>query len=254
MLDLLSVTLPSFSEILALGGIFFVLIYAYAASDAADAVSFKYDSLLQARMNQLKISSWQDLATKAHLTRYKLRMIRRGEGGQLPLSQLGQLAIALDWKLEDCLSHLQILSATSSDKDRGESEELRQQCLRLRDELQQQKIQLNQDFQDTTFEQLQPLLTNYPSARKLAEFKPDLPAKNLMALFTALDNLLDNWGLEKIGLPWEQVPYNPQIHQPDVSDMIEGEQVYIRFVGYRDQKRILCPAKVSRTLPSGIKN
>ncbi|MGK7875542.1 MAG: nucleotide exchange factor GrpE [Xenococcaceae cyanobacterium] len=131
-------------------------------------------------------------------------------------------------------------------------EELQQQCLRLREELQQQSSQLNADLRDATFEQLQTLLTNYPTAVRMAQAKPDLPAKNLVALFTPLENLLSSWGCELIGTPWEQVTYNPQLHQPDTDDIAEGELVYIRFVGYRDGERILYPAKVSRTLPGGI--
>ncbi|MCL1472427.1 nucleotide exchange factor GrpE [Argonema antarcticum] len=130
-----------------------------------------------------------------------------------------------------------------------EIEELRQECLRLREELQMQSKQLKTDFQNATFSQLQTLLNNYPSVRKMTEAKPDLPAKNLVSLFTSLDNLLASWGYEQIGSAWEQVPYNPQLHQPDTNDIAEGELVYIRFVGYREGSRILSPAKVSRTLP-----
>jgi len=113
-----------------------------------------------------------------------------------------------------------------------EIEELRQECLRLREELQQQSKQLKTDFQNATFSQLQTLLNNYPSARKMTEAKPDLPAKNLVSLFTPLDNLLASWGYEQIGSAWEQVPYNPQLHQPDTNDIAEGELVYIRFIGW----------------------
>jgi molecular chaperone GrpE (heat shock protein) len=127
--------------------------------------------------------------------------------------------------------------------------DLEQQCLRLREQLQQQKIQLNQDFQNHTFEQLQTLLTNYPSARKMAAANPNLPAQNLSALFTPLENLLESWGVEAIGIPWSQIPYDPRLHQPDTDDLSAGEPVYIRFVGYQQGDRILCPAKVSRTLP-----
>ncbi|PHK14329.1 molecular chaperone GrpE, partial [Nostoc linckia z14] len=49
------------------------------------------------------------------------------------------------------------------------------------------------------------------------------------------------------------VPYNSQLHQPDNADITEGELVYIRFIGYQHQGRILCPAKVSRSLPGGGK-
>ncbi|MGV0026078.1 nucleotide exchange factor GrpE [Phormidesmis priestleyi] len=127
--------------------------------------------------------------------------------------------------------------------------DLEQQCLRLREQLQQQKTQLNQDFQTDTFEQLQTLLTNYPSARKMAAANPNLPAQNLSALFTPLENLLENWGIEAIGVPWSQVSYNPRLHQPDTDDLLAGEPVYIRFVGYQQGDRILCPARVSRTPP-----
>lgn len=100
-----------------------------------------------------------------------------------------------------------------------------------------------------TFRQLQTLLVNYPSASKIAQAKPDLPAKNLTSMFAPLDNLLQSWGYEVIGPVWEQVPYDPQLHQPDATDIQPGELIYIRFVGYRHGETILCPAKVSRTLP-----
>ncbi|MEH1940425.1 MAG: hypothetical protein V7L01_09445 [Nostoc sp.] len=134
---------------------------------------------------------------------------------------------------------------------------LHQEGLRLHEELQQQRLELTDEIRSSTFEQLQTLLTNYPSIHQMVRVKPELPAKNLLSMFTSLDNLLYKWGYEQIGKPWEQVPYNPQIHQPDAADIAEDELVYIRFVGYQHQGRILVPAKVSRTLPGGgqtIKN
>jgi molecular chaperone GrpE (heat shock protein) len=130
--------------------------------------------------------------------------------------------------------------------------ELQQQCLRLRAELQQQKAQLYADFQTDSFAQLQPLLTNYPSACKMAQVKPDLPARNLVALFTPLEALLEAWHIAPIGVVWEQVPFNARQHQPDIDAIAPGELVYVRFVGYCQSDRILCPAKVSRTLPGGM--
>lgn len=129
-----------------------------------------------------------------------------------------------------------------------EIDELYRQCQRLRQELKQQSQQLKTDFQESTFSELKTLLTNYPSACKMAISKPDLPAKNLIALFAPLENLLSSWGYETIGKPWEQVNYDPQLHQPDSDDISVGELVYVRFVGYRDRDKILYPAKVSRTL------
>ena len=128
------------------------------------------------------------------------------------------------------------------------------QCQRLRDELKQQSQQLQTDFQQETFTQLQTLLSNYPTVKKMALAKPELPAKNLISLFTSLDNLITNWGYTAIGETWEQVNYNPQLHQADSDDIQEGELVYIRFIGYQNGDKVLYPAKVSRTLPAGFDN
>ncbi|MBD2096384.1 molecular chaperone GrpE [Trichocoleus sp. FACHB-591] len=130
-------------------------------------------------------------------------------------------------------------------------EALKQQCLRLRSSLEQQTTQVQQDTQVAAFQQVQMLLTQYPSVRRMVEGKPDLPARNLVAMFTPLDNLVQFWGCQAIGTPWELAAYDPQLHQADSSDLQPGEPIYIRFVGYRQGDRILIPAKVSRTLPAG---
>ncbi|MDB9438806.1 molecular chaperone GrpE [Dolichospermum lemmermannii CS-548] len=128
------------------------------------------------------------------------------------------------------------------------------QCQRLREELKQQSQQLQTDFQQETFTQLQTLLSNYPTVKKMALAKPELPAKNLISLFTSLDSLITNWGYTAIGETWKQVNYNPQLHQADSDDIQEGELVYIRFIGYQNGDKVLYPAKISRTLPGGFDN
>ncbi len=106
-------------------------------------------------------------------------------------------------------------------------------------------------LQRQVFAQLQTLLVNYPTVAKAALAKPEMPAKNIVPLFTPLANLLQQWGYEPIGQPWENVAFDPQLHQPDVADIQPGEMVYVRFIGYRDGADILVPAKVSRNLPQG---
>lgn len=253
MLDSLKVPVPSFGSLLVLGGLFLVLVYIYSLSEKAQAPPLKYDQLLRERLKQLGMSSFLDLQQKSGLTSTRLRQVRRGELSSLNLKDLTQLATALDWAIEECLQNVGGLN-TSSAKRVSETDALRRECLQLRQELQNLSGELTTEFRHSTFLQLQTLLTNYPSVRQLVQVKPDLPAKNLTSLFTPLDNLIESWGYEPIGQVWEQVPYNPQLHQPDVGDIEVGELVYVRFIGYRDGQNILIPAKVSRTLPSGIKN
>lgn len=129
---------------------------------------------------------------------------------------------------------------------------LKQQCQRFRDNFDTQAQQVCQDTQLKAFEQIQTLLTQYPSLQKMTEAKPDLPARNVVAVLSALENLTQLWNYKPIGAPWESVAYDTQCHQGDVDDLKVGEPVYVRFVGYRHGDRILIPAKVSRTLPAGL--
>ncbi len=251
----LSVTVPSFTTLLALGGIFFIFLYFYAASDKTDVVHLPYDTLLRSRMALGGIPNWKALQQKAGLSYLRLDRVRRGEIGLLRFNELQRLADTLNWTVSELLHNFGISSIAENQVMAGarEIEELQQESARLLLRLQQQGAENTADLRYLTFQQLQTLLTNYPSARQMALAKPDLPAKNITSLFSPLDNLLETWGYDRIGSAWEQVRYNPQIHQADASDIAEGELVYIRFVGYREGDRLLCPAKVSRTLPPGIK-
>ena len=249
MFDSLSVPVPSFSSLLILGGLFLVLVYIDSRSKIAK-VPLVYDQALMSRLNQLGMTSFVSLQQKSGLTDSRLRQVRCGDLTSLTLRELSRLATALDWTIEELLQNFGVEN-TSSSKRLSEIEALRTECLRLREELQQQSVELTTELQHSIFQQLQTLLTNYPTVRQLVQVKPDLPAKNLTSLFTSLDNLIESWGYQQIGQTWEQVHYNPQLHQPDAGDIEPGELVYIRFVGYQDGEHILCPAKVSRTLPAG---
>lgn len=133
-----------------------------------------------------------------------------------------------------------------------ENDRLTQKCSQLEQALQQQETALTTAFRHSLFKQLQTLLTHHPSIRKIIEAKPDLPARSLTPMFVPLENLIHSWGYHPIGTAWEQVAYDPTLHQPDAPDIQPGELVYVRFVGYRDGDTILCPAKVSRTLTKAI--
>ncbi|MGY4590358.1 DNA-binding Xre family transcriptional regulator [Thermostichus sp. MS-CIW-40] len=180
------------------------------------------DSWLQERMRVVGLSSWRALQAQAGISRRALDQVRRGKWGSLRLEQLRKLAAALQWDLGSLLR--------LNGNDKMEST----------------------DSSEVLFSLLQPLLTSYPTVRQIAQRKPDWPAQNVTALFRSLDALLQRWGYEPIGNPLESVPFDPQRHQPDQPDIQKGDPVYIRFVGYRRGDHILCPAKVSRSLPGGL--
>lgn len=173
---------------------------------------------------------------------------------QQELSALQQTTAATQANLEQQLQTMtqqwQASQRNNAELD-SQVESLKQQCQRFRDNLDTQAQQVCQDTQLKAFEQIQTLLTQYPSLQKMVEAKPDLPARNVVALLSALENLTQFWNYKPIGSPWESVAYDTQCHQGDVDDLKVGEPVYVRFVGYRQGDRILIPAKVSRTLPAG---
>ena len=152
------------------------------------------------------------------------------------------------------ITTLAVLGSGSSQPsiERADVNELRQQCRRLQAQLQTQEEQAIAQSRLDTFEALQSLLIGYPSAAKMVGSQPEFPARHLMAMLTPLDHLLNQWGYERIGQPWDSVSFDPRLHQPDEEDVSLGDSVYVRFVGYRQGDRILCPAKVSRTLPSNV--
>lgn len=195
-----------------------------------------YDDPLRHRMGELQIPSWKALCQQAGISRRTLDHLRRGTIDSLKLGQLRSVAQALDWSLEALLSALGILSGKGSPVTPAQPPPRPDQDAIL-------------EVQRHTFHRLQTLLTSYPTARQMAQTQPTLPAKNLIALFRSLDTLLSDWQIDPLGSPWEQVPYDPQLHQPDSPEIHPGEPVYIRYVGYRQGDQILCPAKVSRSLP-----
>lgn len=118
-----------------------------------------------------------------------------------------QVQQQLSTKLADTTATLQ---STALEKAALETQQtaLKQQCTRLRAAIAQKSQQTQQDGQITAFGQIQTLLTQYPTLRRMAIAKPELPVKNLIATLAGLDNLVQFWGDETIGTPWEPTSYD----------------------------------------------
>ncbi|BAQ59763.1 hypothetical protein GM3708_168 [Geminocystis sp. NIES-3708] len=127
--------------------------------------------------------------------------------------------------------------------------ELENQCQDLKEKLENLPPELMDKWQQESFNLLQTLLVNYPTAKTMVKLKPDLAAINVITLLKPLDKLLAKWDIESIGKPWERVGFNPEIHYSNEENLTLNELVYIRFIGYSQGNHILLRAKVSRTLP-----
>ena len=232
------------------GSLLIVLLRVFFSSDRH--LTLEPDSVISQRLKDNGYS-WEDWQLNSGLSRESLSRLAVGDFNQITFGELTKLAASLNWDLPELIENLSLDNSWTKRQEEllDENEELRRECGRLRDRLQEQKAEITADVRESTFQQLQSLLTNYPSIGPMTEAKPNLPAKNLISLLTPLENLLESWCYEAIGKAWEQVSFNPQLHQADRDGFVEGDLVYIRFVGYKNRDKILCPAKVSRTLPGG---
>ncbi len=243
-LFLLFISVVEFGILVGVGTIVALRQKGFAQGRSSPIPTGQYDAVLLPRLQTAGIAHWQMLQQLSGLTTEQVNQVRMGNLDGLSLGQVQQLASSLECSLDDFLDLYGLSTA------RQDNQALRQEGLRLQTALHEQRQSLVDEWQRTTFAQLQPLLSNYPSIRHMIQIKPDLPAKHLMSLFSSLDTLLHQWGYEAIGVVWSQVAYDPQLHQPDQPDINPGELVYVRFVGYKTGQDILCPAKVSRTLPA----
>ncbi len=104
-----------------------------------------------------------------------------------------------------------------------------------------------QEFQQSTIAILESLLLQLPTVIKAVENNPSLPASRVIPLLKPLNSLLSEWEVSAIAPVGSIVPYNPQEHQimNEGEVLEEGENVEIRYVGYRQRDNLLYRAKVS---------
>jgi molecular chaperone GrpE (heat shock protein) len=154
-------------------------------------------------------------------------------------------------------SHLSPLTSleTQNLELKTQNAELHQSLLSLQheyDRLQQQLIQqrqtLWQEFQQASVQTLESLLLQLPTAAYAAQQNPQATAIKLLPLLRPLDRLLEDWGIEPIAAVGAEIPYEPQYHQLMAGTAQAGDQVKVRYVGYRQGDRVLYRAKVSPLL------
>lgn len=242
-----------------LGSSFFLLIFIGSNSSKKysqqSSLSSTKDNLL---INQNNSGKNEDQSSEMEDTIKQLEEQLKTKNEELNIAE--EYILELDNERELAINKLEsyqdksqeIILKLEKDKDNLQQtiKDLQRQYQDLNQQLEQQSEKLQSYFLRETFEQLNYLLANYPTAKIMIKLKPYLAAENFIFLFKPLENLCQSWGLQTIGKPLQKIPFNPQQHQPDNDNIQENELVYVHFVGYRKDDRILLPAKVSRHLPN----
>ncbi len=197
---------------------------------------------LQQLMQQVGISSFNELSKQAGVSKRQLKHLRLGEVSQMRVETLVKISSLLQVSVTELLktfSEVEIAEETDAQTA------WKQEYDRLQEQLRQQRESLMQEFQQTGLQVLESWLLQWPTAANAAKENPQLPAVRLLPLVRPVEQLVQQWGVEAIASVGEEIPYNPQYHQLMEGNAQPGEQVRVRYTGYRQGEKLLFRAKVS---------
>ena len=197
---------------------------------------------LQQLMQQVGISSFNELSKQAGVSKRQLKHLRLGEVSQMRVETLVKISSLLQVSVIELLktfSEVEIAEETDTQTA------WKQEYERLQEQLRQQRESLMQEFQQTSLQVLESWLLQWPTAANAAKENAQLPAVRLLPLVRPVEQLVQQWGVEAIASVGEEIPYNPQYHQLMEGSAQPGEQVRVRYAGYRHGEKLLFRGKVS---------
>ena len=219
-------------------------------------------------MQQAGIVNLDELSQISGLSSWQLARIQYGLLSKMSVENLIKLATALKLSPKKVLAQLcpdLDYLPTETEPNMGdrsaEIERLQLEYQRLQQKFDQQRETLVREFQHQAITILESWLLQWPTAAAAAHKNPQFPAIKLLRLMKPLAILLQQWEIEAIASVGESVSYNPQWHQLMDGTVETGSTVIVRYVGYRQGKKLLYRAKVSQpenlhpsTPPSQPKN
>lgn len=205
--------------------------------------------LLEDLMRQVNIANVYELSEKAEVARLPIIRIQRGLISNISVGTIARIAKALNISIDSLIetfSEQQISKAEPhTPKDNDALAACKQEYQKLQQEMLQQQEFLEAEFQRSSLETMESWLLQWPTAAVAVSKNPNLPASRLIDLVKPVEELLKQWKIEAIATVGEQVAYNPQHHQLIKGTAEIGEVVEVRYVGYKQEDKLLYKAKVS---------
>ena len=211
--------------------------------------------ILASLMEQAALKNLEELSQTAGISGLQLRRLQYGLIHQLSVETAIKLAKALQISLEQLLflftepiKSSPIQSLVNSDT---KSPQLwQQEYQQLEQEMAQQAKTLQTQFQQASINVIESWLIQWPTAVAAIQKNPDLPAERLIPLVKPVKELVETWGITAISHVGEELAYDPQWHELMNGVAEPGTKVKVRYVGYKQQDKILYKAKVSPVDPS----
>jgi transcriptional regulator with XRE-family HTH domain len=205
--------------------------------------------LLEDLMRQVNIVDIYELSRIAGVARLPIIRIERGLILNVPVGAIARIAKALNISIDSLVETFSEQSITKSEPQPANGNDAlaacRQEYQKLQQEMLQQQEFLEVEFQKSSLETIESWLLQWPTAAMAVHKNPQLPAARLLSLVEPVEQLLKQWNVETIASVGEKVIYNPQYHQLIKGTAEIGTVVEVRYVGYKQEDKLLYKAKVS---------
>lgn len=200
-----------------------------------------YAPQLQRLMQQAGLGGDRELSQKAGVSELQLSRLRRGLALQTRADILLKISQALEISLNELLA---TFAPGSVELEQPTPTAIEQEYQRLQTTLDTQRASLLEEFQLSSLQILESWMLQWPTAARKVQENQHLPAVKLLPLLRPVEKLLEQWGVESIAPVGASIPYNPQQHQLLEGTAQPGEQVKVRYTGYRQGDKLLYRAKV----------
>ncbi|MEY3870774.1 MAG: nucleotide exchange factor GrpE [Microcoleaceae cyanobacterium] len=204
-----------------------------------------YRAELETLMQNVGIANTKELSKKAKIPELQIIRIRRGLIRQTPVDILLKLSQSLQISLSELINTFAPGSITESQKTPSESAMIAREYQLLQKEIEQQRENLEQEFQQQVLETIESWLLSWPTVVYRVGENPQLEAQKILPLVKPIEKLMEKWNIEPIAPVGTIVAYNPQYHQLMEGNPIPGEPVRVRYTGYQQKDKLLYRAKVS---------
>lgn len=205
--------------------------------------------LLQDLMRQVNISDIDELSSKAQVARLQLIRIQRGLILNLSVGAITKIARALNISIDSLVDTFVEQSTTNIKHQAPKTDDALANCQqeyqKLQHEMLIQQEFLEAEFQKASLETIESWLLQWPTAVAAVCRNPQLPAARLLPLIQPLEQLLKHWNVQAIAVVGDKIAYDPQYHQLIKGTAQLGDLVQVRYVGYKQDQKLLHKAKVS---------
>ncbi len=204
---------------------------------------------LQQLMIQAGVSDLKALTKISNVSLWQLERLQHGLLYTMSVNTLMKLSQALGVSVTHLIS-IFVDSSKCPDNwqkqtETGGSDFWQQEYGRLQQKMEQQEDTVYQKFQQSSLQTIESWLIQWPTAVTAILKNPELPAARLLPLLKPLETLVSQWGIEQIASVGKELPYNPQWHELMKGNAKPGDMVKVRYVGYKQNDKILHKPKVS---------